>query len=424
MQSQVSSWIDVCNGTIANDDFQKGVDLEAIEIRNDAFDTDYNAQKATMEEYISGMEALASQLHDGKHSEAADTTERLSQLKQQFADLLSGAESFKFALELAQTREEALLKALKMFNTQHGRTNAWCDACTIIVAHDDYSPGATIDLQSIETAIDMFKFKYEAPATSHKSKIKQLQTLQGSITDGQHASSPEVISKLQNLTEKMDALTNAAVAYKSNLDEGLAREYELDQLRKDFDSKADQLSTWMKGVSSEIGTSKSGKRRRGSVLVAALPNADADADESSKSSSRAAPKKSGFQGIGAGVGYDQVEHKVDVFKSEYVSQVDNFDVLASDLSNLANSLDAGYHQDAADCGEQQEQMNDELDRLKTRAQDYLKRLNAALDREAALNNTLQRFHTKSAGVETWLDMMDQMLASETMLTLCDFCPVL
>ena len=116
-----------------------------------------------------------------------------------------------------------------------------------------------------------------------------------------------------------------------------------------------------------------------------------------------------------GVGYDQVEHKLDVFKSEYVSQVDNFDVLASDLSNLANSLDAGYYQDAADCGEQQEQMNDELDRLKTRAQDYLKRLNAALDREVALNNTLQRFHTKSAGVETWLDMMDQMLAGEEMI---------
>jgi len=377
--------------------------LEAIEIRNDAFDSDYNAQKATMEEYISGMKTLANQLQDGKHVEAANATERLNELKQQLSDLLSGAESFKFALELAQTREEALVKALKMFNTQHGRTNAWCDACTVIVASDDYSPGAGTDLRSIETAIDMYKFKCEAPSTSHKSKLKQLQTLHDQITDGKHASGPEVTTKLNALSEKMNALTDASSTYKTNLEDALTREYELDQNRKDFDSKADQLSTWLMSVSREIGTTKAGKRRRGSVL--AMPTtADANADANAAGSN--------FTGIGVGVGYDHVEHKLDVFKSEYVSQVESYNLVAFHLTEIAETLETGMHLDAADCTEQQEQCNNELSKLKARAQDYLKRLNEALEREAALNNTLQHFHTKSAGVETWLDTIDQMLGEE------------
>ena len=98
----------------------------------------------------------------------------------------------------------------------------------------------------------------------------------------------------------------------------------------------------MKHVSSESGTSKSGKRRSGSVLIVSTPNVS----EGSSSPT----KKTGFQGIGVGAGYDHVEHKLDVFKSEYVSQIDNYDVLASDLTKLATSLDLGHHEDAHDGG--------------------------------------------------------------------------
>jgi len=420
----VSSWIETCGTTIGNDDFGKGVDLEAIEIRRDAFDTDFNAQLPAMQESLTVMETDVQKLEEGKHSDRESARERLGALTQSMADLTSGAESFKFALELAQTREDALVKALKMFNTQHGRTSAWCDACTTIVASDDSSPGAGTDLQSVETALDMFKFKYEAPSTSHRSKLKQLQTLHDQITDGQHASSDDVREKLADLTGRMAALSDAASTYKKNVDEGLERESSLDSSKKDFDAKSDMLASWMKTVSNEIGTTKAGKRRRGSVLVmptaidmAAAASGDGDGDgdgDGAGSGAQSTPKlkQQGFQGIGPGVGYDAVEHKLDVFKNEYTSQVENHNLLGVDLSSLALVLEEGYHEDASDCTEQGERMNQELVSLKGRANVYLNRLNEALEREATLNQTLQHYNSKAATVETWLDSVDQMLGEE------------
>ena len=94
LQSHVSLWIDASKTTVEDDDFGKGVDLEAIDIRSDAFDSDYKVQKPAMEEHLSTMGTLTENLVKGKHADAEETKTRLTNLKQRFADLESSAESF------------------------------------------------------------------------------------------------------------------------------------------------------------------------------------------------------------------------------------------------------------------------------------------------------------------------------------------
>ncbi len=414
--SQVALWIDACKATITDDDFGKGVDMEAVEIRADAFGTDYEAQKPQMEEYLATMGQLAENLQEGKHVDADATTARMAAIRQRNADLESNAESFKFALDLARTRESALIKALKMFNTQYGRTNAWCESCAQIVATDSYAPGAGTDLRSVERAVDMYKFKYEAPSYSHRSKLKQLQKLSMQIDDGQHASSADVKARLEDLTQRMEALTAAAAQYDANLKAAIQRETEMEQMRKEFDHKADQLEAWTKAVQADIGTSKSGKRRRGSVLVTAAMMSSAASENGSAPSETplSAPRVGNlvFNGIAPGVGYDEVDNKLNVHNTEYVAQVDSFAGMSSDLESLAERLNSGQHKDAAECAERQQALAYAFNELQSKATAYSTALESALAREANLNASLQHFHTKTASVEAWLDAIDGILAQE------------
>jgi Ca2+-binding EF-hand superfamily protein len=403
LHSHVTLWIDASKTTVEDDDFGKGVDLEAIDIRSDAFDSDYKVQNPAMEEHLSTMGGLTESLVKGKHTDSAATKARLSDLKQRFADLESSAESFKFALDLARTREEGLVKALKMFNTQHGRVSAWCATCSDIFANEsNYAPGMGTDLQSVEGAIDMYNFKYDATAASHQSKLKQLKKLSARLSDGQHVSAPIVSERLDSLTAEISALADAAAAYKGNLEAALQREQDLDQKRKDFGAYADQMTTWIKAMQNEIGTNKSGKKRRGSVLVSSM-----NAVENEGASKR--------KGIAFGAGYDAVENKLDVFKSEYASQVDHFEGVSANLANLAEALAAGLHEDGIECQDLQEKTMRDFIALKSNASDYRASIDAALERESALNKTLQYFHTKAASVEAWLDTTDQIIGQDALI---------
>jgi Ca2+-binding EF-hand superfamily protein len=403
LQSHVSLWIDASKTTVEDDDFGKGVDLEAIDIRSDAFDSDYKVQKAAMEEHLSTMGTLTENLVKGKHADAEETKTRLTNLKQRFADLESSAESFKFALDLARTREEGLVKALKMFNTQHGRTSAWCGTCSDIFANEsNYAPGMGTNLQSVEGAIDMYNFKYDASAASHQSKLKQLKKLSDRLSDGQHVSAQEVSERLGSLTAKISALADAAITYKDNLEAALQREQDLDQKRKDFGVYANQMKTWIKAMQNEIGSNKSGKKRRGSVLISSMDAVEGAGASKSK-------------GIAFGAGFDAVENKLDVFKSEYASQLDHFDGISTNLANLAEALTAGLHEDGAECQELQEKTMRDFVALKLNATGYGASLDASLEREAALNKTLQYFHTKAASVEAWLDAIDQILGQDSLI---------
>ena len=398
LHSQVKLWLDSSKSTVENDDFGKGIDFETIEIRSDTFNSEYAVQRPAMEAHMATLETIVDYLVKGKHTEASTATDRLAKLKQYFADVETAAESFKFALDLARTREEGIIKALKMFNTQYGRTSAWCKVCRGIMSVDSsYTPGMGTDLQSVERAIDMFNFKYDSSAVSHRSKLKQMSMLNKRISDAQHHLASEVSSKLEKLTQELESLSTDAVKFREKLELALLREQNLDQKRKDFEIFSGQITAWIKSVSEEMGVTKSGKKRRGSVLIASTNSLEIE---------NIGQKTTGML---LGAGYNAVENKSDLFKSEYFSQVEHFETVAENLSNLATALREGLHKDSTICTEVSTKIRQDFNELKLSAESYSTSLTEALQREATLNKTLQYFHTKAASVEGWIDSVNKLL---------------
>ena len=98
----------------------KGVDFETIDIKSDAFNSEYVAQLSNSVETLQQMSMLAAYLLDGNHIDAPSVSERLLELKRHHDALKTQAESYKFMLDQAMTRETALIKSQKMFQAQSG----------------------------------------------------------------------------------------------------------------------------------------------------------------------------------------------------------------------------------------------------------------------------------------------------------------
>ena len=316
-----------------------GVGMDVIVAKDDAFRSEYEANADEMTELQESLDALAQEITDGGHPDAAAVDEKQGELRGLSYTLDARVATYRDELKEALERETALDTKLKEFNSKHAHITSWCDTvrrmCDVEASRDRHksmrrtessagAPGEPEELAAdvedwpldvIEAKIDGLFATYSNQVHAYSQTEKDAASgLAQALTDGGHQAAPEVAEKLAEIEEALADVDGVAASYQERLRLAAQKQAALMAQIKEFRVKKTRVASWISSLESMMEG-----------------NADAMAE---------------------GCGLSAVDVLVDAFGAKFVARFAEQTKVMAQLKDLDAAVTEGNHASAADVSEE------------------------------------------------------------------------
>jgi len=225
----------------------------------------------------------------------------------------------------------------------------------------------------LEAKIDGLFATYSNQINAYAVTEKDAATgLAQALTDGGHQAAPEVAEKLAEIEAALADISDVAAGYQERLKDAAQKQAALLAQIKEFYAKKTRVASWISSLESMMDG-----------------NADAMAE---------------------GCGLSAVDVLVDAFGAKFVARFAEQTKVMAALKDLDAAVTAGNHADAADVSEELAELEASFQQTTAGATAYVERLDAALDRERDLVDTLKAFRAEASRLEVWQESVVQLTA--------------